>query len=211
VANWSINASLGTGASSSIVQFNTTQNLAAVSAVGSGAVVRIAQNGSRVLVVDSVSVSSGGKLDLYDNDLILKATSGTEVSRYNDLYALVDSGWNNGNWTGSGVMSTTAAGSPTLYSLGLARNSQFPNAGFTSYSNFSGQLVGTYDILLKFTWRGDLNLNGLVNDADVTTLGVNYGQTGRHWWHGDTDYDGDVDDNDVTYLGANYNPNGTQL
>jgi hypothetical protein len=213
VANWSVSATLGTGASSSIVEFNTTQNLAAVSAAGTGAVVKIAQNGSRVLVVDSVAVSNGGKLDMYDNDLILKATSATEVALYNALYGLVDSAFGSGNWAGSGVTSTTAAGLPGSYSLGLARNSQFPNAGVSSYTTFSGQLVGTYDILLKFTWRGDADLNGLVNNNDVSILGAFYapGYTGKHWWQGDNDFDGDVDNNDVTYQNANYNPNGTQL
>jgi hypothetical protein len=52
--------------------FNTTQNLAAISVSGSGANASMATNGSRVLVVDSAAVTSGGKLDLYDNDLILK-------------------------------------------------------------------------------------------------------------------------------------------
>jgi hypothetical protein len=171
----------------------------------------MSQNGSRVLVVDSVAVTSGGKLDLYDNDLILKATSATEVSLYHALYALVDGGFSTGYWTGSGVTSTTASGNPGLYSLGLARNSQFPNANWTSYTTFSGQLVGTYDILVKFTWRGDINLDGLVDNSDVTTLGVFYGQTNKHWWQGDNDYDGDVDSADVAYFGANYNPSAIRL
>jgi hypothetical protein len=66
---------------------------------------------------------------------------------------------------------------------------------------------------VKFTWRGDLDLNGLVNDTDLTTLNAFYapGYTGKHWWQGDNDYDGDVDNNDVTYFNANYNPSGTQL
>jgi hypothetical protein len=213
VANWSVSATLGTGASASNVVFNTTQNLAAISVSGSGANASMATNGSRVLVVDSAAVTSGGKLDLYDNDLILKATSATEVSLYNALYALIDGGFNNGNWTGSGVMSTTASGLPGSYSLGLARNSQFSSAGLSTKTTFSGQLVTTNDILVKFTWRGDLDLNGLVNDTDLTTLNAFYapGYTGKHWWQGDNDYDGDVDNNDVTYFNANYNPSGTQL
>jgi hypothetical protein len=213
IANWSVNAALGTGATSSNVVFNTTQNLAAISVVGNGAVAKLSPNGSRVLVVDNVAVSGGGKLDLYDNDLILKANAENEVAKYDALYTIVDSGWNNGTWTGPGVMSTTASGSPGWTSLGLVRNSQFSNLGRTPYPIFSGQLVGTNDILLKYTYRGDVDLNGLVENNDVSTLGAFYapGFTGKDWWEGDLNYDGVVDNNDVTYQSANYNPNGIQL
>ncbi|MEX2141296.1 MAG: S8 family serine peptidase [Pirellulales bacterium] len=212
VANWSVNASLGTGATSSNVVFNTTQNLAAIGVVGTGALVNMPANGGRVLVVDSVTVINGGKLDLYDNDLILRANSANEVTRYNDLYALIVSGYNSGAWTGAGVMSTSAAAAGGSTALALVRNSQLPEVGATSFTTFSGQLVSQYDVLVKYTYTGDPNITGLVDDDDVTILGVTYGNnSGMHWWLGDSDYDGDVDDNDITFLGANYDPNGTPL
>jgi hypothetical protein len=210
VANWSVDVSLGTGASSSNVVFNTTQNLAAISVDGTGAIAKMAAHGSHVLVVDSVAVTSGGKLDLFDNDLILRANSTNEVTQYNDLYALIVSGYNSGAWTGTGVMSTSAGAAGGSTALALVRNSQLP---FGSFTTFSGQLVSSYDILIKYTYTADADITGLVDDSDSTIITASYDPTGSgmHWWLGDSNYDGVVDDADITFLGANYDPNGTPL
>lgn len=60
-------------------------------------------------------------------------------------------------------------------------------------------------LLIRFTITADLDLNGTVNDNDVTVQSAYYGtvSTGE-WITGDMDYDGDVDDEDVTLLGAFY-------
>jgi hypothetical protein len=177
---------------------------------GTGAIAKMAAHGSHVLVVDSVAVTSGGKLDLFDNDLILRASSINEVTQYNDLYALIVSGYNSGAWTGTGVMSTSAGAAGGSTALALVRNSQLP---FGSFTTFSGQLVSSYDILIKYTYTADADITGLVDDTDSTIITASYDPTGSgmHWWLGDSNYDGVVDDADITFLGANYDPNGTPL
>jgi hypothetical protein len=52
------------------------------------------------------------------------------------------------------------------------------------------------------------NLDGLVNDDDVTIIGATYapGVLNRNCAMGDFDYNGFVDDDDVTLLGAFYQP-----
>jgi hypothetical protein len=79
---------------------------------------------------------------------------------------------------------------------------------FLPYDVFSGEPVDSSTILVKFTYNGDLNLDGRVDDNDVTFFNLFYdgGITTSHYWNeGDIfGYDGRVDDNDVTILGLTY-------
>jgi hypothetical protein len=61
---------------------------------------------------------------------------------------------------------------------------------------------------VKYTYAGDLNLDGRVDDNDVSILGLYYdgGATTSHYWsQGDLfGHDGRIDDNDVSILGLTY-------
>jgi hypothetical protein len=61
---------------------------------------------------------------------------------------------------------------------------------------------------MAFTRTGDANLDGVVDDNDVTIVGATYapGVAQASWAFGDFDYNGFVDDDDITLLGAFYNP-----
>ena len=112
-------------------------------------------------------------------------------------------------WTGRGITSSTAAAAnatePEARSVGYAENSTLP---LGAYANFRGQAVDNTSILMAYTRTGDANLDGLVNDDDVTIVGATYapGVPNAHWALGDFDYNGFVDDDDVTLLGVFYNP-----
>jgi hypothetical protein len=73
--------------------------------------------------------------------------------------------------------------------------------------------VDDTSILIAFTRTGDANLDGVVNDDDMTIVGASYapGVPQPSWALGDFDYNGFVDDDDVTLLGAFYNPSAPPL
>jgi hypothetical protein len=75
-------------------------------------------------------------------------------------------------------------------------------------ATFRGQSVDATSVLMAFTRTGDANLDGVVNDDDVTIVGASYapGVPQAAWALGDFDYNGFVDDDDVTLLGAFYDP-----
>jgi hypothetical protein len=77
-----------------------------------------------------------------------------------------------------------------------------------AYTTFRGQAVDDTAVLIAYTRTGDANLDGIVNDDDVTIVGATYapGVGAPHWALGDFDFSGFVDDDDVTLLGAFYNP-----
>jgi hypothetical protein len=108
-----------------------------------------------------------------------------------------------------GITSSAAAAAnildPNSHSVGYAENATMP---LGPYTTFRGQPVDSTSILMAFTRTGDANLDGLVNDDDVTIVGATYlpGLPNPHWGLGDFDYNGFVDDDDVTLLGVFYDP-----
>jgi hypothetical protein len=112
-------------------------------------------------------------------------------------------------WNGLGITSsavaTANATEPESRSIGFAENSAMPLGPLTT---FHGQAVDNTSILIAYTRTGDANLDGAVNDDDVTIVGATYapGVAQPSWALGDFDYNGFVDDDDVTLLGASYDP-----
>jgi hypothetical protein len=81
------------------------------------------------------------------------------------------------------------------------------------YTTFRGQPVDETSLLIAYTRTGDANLDGLVNDDDITIIGATYapGVPQPSWALGDFDYNGFVDDDDVTLLGVFYDPSATPV
>jgi len=117
-------------------------------------------------------------------------------------------------WNGQGITSSTAQNdvltNPNSTSIAYAVNDQLP---LGAYSNFGGQTVDPTSVLIRYTRTADANLDGVVNDDDVTIVGANYapGISKAAWALGDFDYNGFVDDDDVTLLGVFYNPAATPI
>jgi hypothetical protein len=113
------------------------------------------------------------------------------------------------SWKGPGINSSAVAEAnqvePEAYSIAFAENSALP---LGPYTDFRGIPVDDTSILIAYTRTGDANLDGLVNDDDVTIINATYAPGVRQpaWALGDFDYNGFVDDDDITLLGAFYNP-----
>jgi hypothetical protein len=163
---------------------------------------------SRVTVLN---VTSGATLDLANNSVVVDyaGTSPVNSIRSALLSGRGAAGVGNATWRGTGITSSTAAGDPQGLAIGYAENSALPMGAF---STFGGQSVDSSSVLVKYTRAADADLDGVVNDNDVTIVGAFYLQpnTGE-WYFGDFDYSGRVDDGDVTLLGAFYSPTAKPL
>jgi hypothetical protein len=86
----------------------------------------------------------------------------------------------------------------------------FDNAMLTTpWTAWAGQsLSGTNQIIAKYAYRGDVDLNGVVDGNDFTAIQQNFGLTGlglgRGWRLGDADLNGTVDGNDFTIIQQNF-------
>jgi hypothetical protein len=195
--------SVNNGAS---VNLGVTQHLSQVSINGNGQV-KLSITAPKVLEVTSVS-ALGGKLDLTSNRLIVDYGAGFGSSMSSVRQQII-SGYNASGtlWTGNGIMSSTAAGSPFNMGIGYAESSDVlgPTGGV-----FGGENVDGNSVLVRYTKLGDVNLDGSVDFLDLARLAQNYNTTVSSltdsWWaRGDFNYDGVVDFNDLAKLAQNYN------
>jgi hypothetical protein len=175
--------------------------------------------GAGTSLVSNVAIGGGGTptgtLDLADNPAVIEYTgaSPADTVRQQILAGRGGAGFG-ATWTGNGITSSTAAAenadSPEARSVGYAENSNLP---LGAYTNFRGQAVDGTSILLAYTRTGDANLDGVVNDDDVTIVSATYapGVANAQWALGDFDYNGFVDDDDITLLGAFYDPSASPV
>jgi hypothetical protein len=196
----------------------TLQNVRAADLSVNGGTVRVAPNGtnSGVSVVGALSIAGGAtpsaKLDLVNNAAIINYNGASPVATIRQLVLAGRGGSALGKtWNGQGITSNAAAAAEAeSRSIGYAENASLP---LGPYATFRGQQVDNSSILMAFTRTGDANLDGIVNDDDVTIVAASYGPSTPQpsWALGDFDYNGFVDDDDVTLLGAFYDPSAAPL
>ena len=74
-----------------------------------------------------------------------------------------------------------------------------------AFPDFSGQTVNADSILLKYTYYGDIDVNGQVDADDLTVFANNFGRpSGAGQVDGDIDFDNDVDADDLTVFANNF-------
>ncbi|MEX2139371.1 MAG: Calx-beta domain-containing protein [Pirellulales bacterium] len=172
-------------------------------------------NGGTTSTVTSLTLGGNGMLDLADNALVVDYSGASPLAAIREriLSGRGGSGFGAG-WKGPGINSSTALetnkADPESRSLGYAENAALP---LGPYTKFRGAPVDETSVLIAYTRTGDANLDGLVNDDDVTIVGATYapGVPQPQWALGDFDYNGFVDDDDVTLLGVFYDPGAAPL
>ena len=159
-------------------------------------------NDAMVSVVSSLSLNTLSTLDLVNNDLIIDYTvSGS--SPLTTIEALVKSGYHSGDWNGKGITSSTAAGNPGLYSLVVLDNATRP----TPFPTFDGIDTSSHQqVIVKFSWVADIDLDGLVTSNDAIAFAANYsdGAAANHQ-RGDLNYNGIFDSGDAILFATAYN------
>ena len=158
-----------------------------------------------VLVTGGLSVAAGATLDIGNNAMVVHNGVAQTID------GLITTGFNAGGgyWTGTGITSSAAATDPTgLTAVGMLLNS---NGGAAYQSTFDGQPVVTTDVLVKDTYVGDANLDGIVDIADYTRVDVGFLSHASGWANGDFNYDGVVDGSDYTLMDNAFNTEGAQL
>jgi hypothetical protein len=159
-------------------------------------------------------ISGGGKLDLTNNDLVVDY-SDPNASPAAAVEALVASAFDpvNQDWNGPGITSSVAR-DDSNYFLAVAENANLstPFGDGTTGPLFYGQSVDDTTVLVKFTWRVDLNLDGLVNGDDASVFSGNYAEgQPAIWMTGDVNYDGIYNGDDASIFSGNYNEALTSL
>src|SRR5207249_4485290 len=114
---------------------------------------------------------------------------------YTNITGLIQSGRNGGppatgNWTGNGIVTTSASGNFTT--LGVAKASAALGIAEAETALFSGETVTGSDVLVKYTYAGDANLDGKINVDDYGRIDFSVGLGSSGWFNGDFNYDGKI-------------------
>jgi len=125
--------------------------------------VEVAAGAHAVVRVLNLIINGDGTLDVGDNTLLVGNTSVDAVA------ALIRSGRSGGAWTKPGITSSTARSRPMT--------------GLAAVANNQGEVV------VKYTWDGDANLDGLINADDYFQIDSGYITQAKGWYNGDFNYD----------------------
>jgi hypothetical protein len=163
--------------------------LAAVSDLPVNTALDIAAGASVVLSNRTTSSTSPLQLASLANSGILNLNNNDAIIHNSNLALLtfqVKQGYNSGAWNGSFGILSSAAASTLGSTLGIESASSY------GQPSFDGVTIASNDVLIKYTWLGDANLDGAVTSADLSAISP----TGTTWATGDFNYDGVVNADD---------------
>ena len=138
-------------------------------------------------ILSTLSVAPAGALDLTNNDLVVNQ------GNFSTIRALVLSGVG----TSTGITSSTSNGSQVL--------ALFDNA-LVGANNWLGVPISATAIVGKYTYFGDMNLDGQVTGDDYAVVDANLNMTplaGFAWMAGDANLDGTITGDDYTVIDSN--------
>jgi autotransporter-associated beta strand protein len=170
--------------------------------VAAGGTAQLQASLSKAATVASVTTAGSGKLDITNNSAVMKNMSVAAVQ------AEIVKAFNAGQWNGNGgiTSSTAATASPAVTAIGFASN------GILNKSEFKGVTgLDADDVLVKYTYYGDSDLNGATTLDDYTLFLNGYQTAGNTWVQGDYDYNGLVTLDDFTLFLAGYQQQGAPL
>jgi autotransporter-associated beta strand protein len=187
--------------------------------VGQGALLTFttaANHSGRTLVTTQGLAIAGtagawtGQINLGNNDMdVVNGDLGQITSQVAQGYSLTGGA----NFAGQGIISSVAAADTRhLTTLGVIQNTDGNgNPIFTANNLFDGTVPGASDVLIKFTYFGDANLDGKVDGSDYSLIDAafseeqTYGINISGWYNGDFNYDGVVDGSDYALIDNAFN------
>jgi hypothetical protein len=226
---------LGTGTTNvsggTLTVNNITQGTINVSA-GTLAIAGVGSLGSGS--VSSLNISGNGVLDVGSSGLVIEYGSGTSpvgdlsfaqsARNYpaNSIQHYAQTGFNGLNWNGTGIVSSYAANDPSgLTAVGVADENDLDNVYPADYTvggggrgTWLGQAINDpNNVLVRLTYYGDGNLDGVVNKFDVAALAQGYSGLAGYigWSDGDYTYAGYISKLDISLLAQSYVFQGAPL
>ena len=204
-ADSSDNLAVNVAAGASVV-FDATQHLRDLDVDGSAT---LTQGGGKVLVTRGLAV--GGKLNLSDNDLVLDYDP-AGPNPFASVQQLIASAYDFGAWDGNGILTNMPDAAGGLTTLGIADPAALFGLGASDTMEFSGQTADGSTVLIKYTYAGDANLDGVIDGGDYGIID-NFVQVpgASGYFNGDFNYDGVIDGGDYGIIDNNIQAQGAPL
>jgi hypothetical protein len=182
---------LDQGSSAASIIFNASQHLAGLN-IGRGCSAQLAFGD--VLVTEALAIGPSAILKLEDHDLVVRTTAQTRSAVLEQVSRWIAAGQpaqsQNRPIGGGAIFSQRVADDMT--GLAIAINEKGANHA-PLFTTFDGRAVGINDILVKYTWNGDVNLDGAVDAADYFLVDSGFLTQEGQYRNGDLNLDGKVD------------------
>jgi hypothetical protein len=171
------NVVFGTGSTLAIAPQNTLKLDGAVAVFAAGS-----------------QLANSGTIDLAGS-LIVQSGEGNGAGKLKELVDQIKTGRNSpdGLWKGTGITSSAARDNQFT---GIAAILNDDGSGKAIRDTFADVAVDATSILLKHTWNGDANLDGVVNADDYFLTDSGYVTQKGGWYNGDFNYDSVVNADD---------------
>ena len=196
------------------VTFGSTQRLRSLNVSG---LATMSPNGNRAIDVKSLPTITG-KLNLNDNDLVVDYTGGSPIGSWNGaaytgVTGLVQSASNGGAWDGNGITTGMSFVDPTTRTLGVNEASTVLGLSGSATDTWNGVTVDATSVIVKYTYVGDIDLNGELNGDDYFYLDSYVLQSGTVFGYavGDINLDGELNGDDYFWLDSTILSQGPPL
>ena len=160
--------------------------------------------GAGAIVTQSLIMSPSARLDLGDNALVIDYASGGSSpigswngSAYIGIAGLIQSGRSIGPWDGPGIVTTMSDAVSGITGLGLGEAADVLALGAGETAMWQGHRIDASAVIIRYTFAGDINLDGAVNGGDYGVLD-NFVQVpgASGYFNGDLNYDGVINGGD---------------
>ncbi|HEX3997831.1 MAG TPA: PEP-CTERM sorting domain-containing protein [Pirellulales bacterium] len=157
-----------------------------------------------------------GTLNLTNNAVIIQADNSTDaVAAYQNVLNMVESGYNGGEWTGTGITSSYAAADVAAHypvtGIGLEINDG-PSGHIpfdVQYATYDGVTLNTNSLIMTYTYQGDVNLQGSVSSDDINSTLSGYDDSRSGWANGDVAYGPSTTSDDINAVLTAFGRQGT--
>jgi fibronectin-binding autotransporter adhesin len=219
-ANAGVLAFSGTTSYPAVTDLNVAAGATAAAVLHTGTTITVLQT-NNLNIAGSSGNNWTGLVDLNNNDLTIHTPTVSNV------FDQIQQGFHGGAWNGTGGITSTAAAnnSTHLTAVGFIVNND--GAGNTIYGTslttatnlglFDGTKPSLNDVLVKYTYYGDANLDGAVDGSDYTLIDAGFAAdqassgSATGWYNGDFNYDGVIDGSDYTLIDNAFNTQGASL
>jgi hypothetical protein len=206
------------GSGTAAVQFDLSQDLSLLN-LGNGGSARLDSGAGNVIYTRNLTVAVNGRLDLTDGDMIVDypVLGGSPIgtwtgAKYDGVTGLIASGRNGGFWNGNGIATSELDAQSELTTLGVAEASDVLGLAGSDTALWGGFTVNATCVLVKYTYTGDANLDGVIDPDDHALFDFNDVNPNAHnYFNGDFNFDGDINADDAALMVFNFIAQGAPL
>jgi hypothetical protein len=152
--------------------------------------------GHQTYVVQQAFISGDGRLDLSDNNLVISYTGQSPEATIQQYVRNGLSSQNDRGLIASSGSDATFSRSGRTLAVFDNHDAHLPSLNGTALSPDYNQ------VLVKYTYYGDANVDGRVDPTDYAIVDGNQGK-GHNWVTGDLNFDGKVDPTDYAQIDGN--------